>query len=306
MSSNASDRGRATEGPPFMNRRGVLLAGFSALVLALLIGGRAAASLPVVNVQADRPVASLLPASTILTISVDLNPSPQARQDLAAMGRAFTDQPGWRSLQRIYERHTAPGSSESNCYHDTGISAGDMLRYLGHDTTLAVMRPPDLKGTPAHVLRSLQRSVAVLAPLNAHLTLYQVLFHTPVPALQSAGAYRGIAIFRRKLPACRSVSSSVPETVYIAMVHGYTVIAAGRPALDRVIDVADGPGTPLDLNGNYRRLQSHLPSPALITYYGNPAALHLASLSRLAGTTVPQFTARPTGPTAGALTVSSG
>ncbi|HZS94997.1 MAG TPA: DUF3352 domain-containing protein [Chloroflexota bacterium] len=281
-----------------------VVAAVVALALLLLLGGTAAASFPVVNVQAERSPASMLPASTMFAVSVDLNPSAQARADLTAMGHAFTDQPAWAGLQQKFAKQTAPSSPENRCYQDTGVSYDDLTRYLGHDTTVAVMRPPRLSNNTARMERFLRREVVLLAPLDAHLTLFQVLFHTPVPALQRVGSYRGFTIDRRDLPSCASVARTVPTTVFIAMVDGYTVIAAGQAALKSVIDVATGHGSALTSNATYRRVMAQLPSPRLATYYVDPTTLHLSSLQKVAGRSVPHMPARPSGPTAGAVTVA--
>src|SRR5581483_9155624 len=113
--------------------------------------------------------------------------------------------------------------------------------------TLAVLSPSfnaarRLRTHPstAAVIRTLVRNLAVIAPLDIHLTIPMLLTNNSgFPSTTGWRLYRGVRIFTVGLGSC-SESALAPSVYYAAEFEGY-VIAAGRLApLESIIDAGRG------------------------------------------------------------------
>jgi hypothetical protein len=290
-------------------RRIPAIAVVAAIVVLLLGAGTAAAfTVPVISINADRPLAQMLPAGTVFFVSADLNPAGQTKTNLDRAVHAFTDQPGWRDVVKAFQSGTHSTPSTGSCYDKASNQALQHLTWLGHETAIALVSTSGLNATGSTASDALQRDALLLAPLHVQQTLAQALsgFHLTLPP--SGTSYGGTTIYREPFISCGQVSGGTAADVYAALEKGYVLLALKPDAIERVIDTANGKNQKLSTSATYNKLTNKLPANRLATYYVDGSAFAKTKFARslqvMSSSSVPLSAGAQ--PAAGALTVESG
>jgi hypothetical protein len=279
----------------------------------LLGAGTAAAfTLPVISINADRPLAQMLPAGTVFFVSADLNPVGQTKKNLDRAVHAFTDQPGWSGIVKEFQGGTHSTRSTGSCYDKASNQAFQHLSWLGHETAIALVSTSGLNQSGTTASDALQRDALLLAPLHVQQTLAQALsgFHLTLPP--SGTSYGGTTIYREPFTSCGQASAGTASEVYAALDKGYVLLALKPEAIERVIDTANGKGQKLATSASYKQLIGKLPANRLATYYVDGSAFSKTkfakSLKGAGSSPLPMASPVSVGtqPAAGALTVEGG
>jgi hypothetical protein len=279
----------------------------------LVTGVTAALTVPAVALSAQKSIPQMLPFKTALYVSVDVNPGPGTRSDLANLAHDYTAQRGWSAFANEF-RTEARGSQHQSCFNKSVSKATDHLPYLGHDTSLAVLAGPhSRRHAKSHAWKSeLARNLVLLAPLDVRMTLFDAVAGFAFSAPKESQHYNGISIYRESVPTCGLNRQLVPDEYYAAVDKGYIIAALVPGPIERVIDTAAGTSKSLAANTTYLNLVAHLPASQIGGYYVNPALLGGRSglLDRISGSGVlpgaAVFALRHSTLQAGAVTSLSG
>src|SRR5579859_15328 len=201
--------------------------GFAAVIVAILLilgaGTAVAFTVPVFTANATNSVAQMLPAGTVFYVSADLNPTGAKLANLERIRHAFTDQPGWANITKLYNSSTQQQSSQSACFRQTQNQVSANLSDLGHDTALAMTSEIHLKGG-LDTMTALKRNLVVVAPLHVQRTLIQALSGLSIALPQHAADYHGTAIYAETFRSCGHATGNTAQTVYAALVKNYVLL----------------------------------------------------------------------------------
>jgi hypothetical protein len=307
--------------PGAKGSRSIATAGLILALLLLLGGGTAAAfTFPVKTLKADKAMAEMLPASTAVLVSADLNPTGTEKTNLRAIEHDFTDQPGWSKVLASVNQTTRRNADTSDCFNRTQGQVTANLDKLSGQVAFALidahginLSQVDLAPSPSQATQQFEKKGVVLAALHVQLSLVGILsgFHLSLP--QKALDYHGVTIYQETIPSCQKANSNLPQTFYAALDQGYIVLGLQPDPIKRVIDTAAGAAPSLATNNTYRALEAQLPHDQLGGYYYDARSLLstsglFSSLERMSpvGTFHTSVYAREARPAAGALTVDAG
>lgn len=250
------------------------LAVIAGVIILLIAGAAVAFALPLVSVTPDRTIAQMLPASTALYISADLNPSGATKSNLDAIEHDFTDQPGWAQIAKTFNSTMHGTQQRDACYNQTQGQVQGHLGDLGHASAFALIDTTGLSASaPGNAATAAKRDFVFLASLDVHMTLVQALGGFHLTLQQTSTEYHGTTIYQESFPACGQMSSSVPKTVYAALVDGYVVLGLLPDPIERIVDTAAGTVPSLTTVQSYTTLMAQLPADQLGGYYLDGSAL---------------------------------
>ncbi len=312
--AEAGEQAAPVDEPPHKPRRRFPAFAVGAAIVVLVLGAGTAAALtvPIVSVNADRPLAQMLPGTTVFYVSADLNPAGQTKKNLDRAVHAFTDQPGWSGVQKEFQSGTHTTASTGGCYDKASNQAFQHLTWLGHETAIALVSTDGLDATGTGASQALQRDALLLAPLHMQQTLAQMLsgFHLSLPP--SGTSYGGTTIYDERLPSCGNASGGTTVEVYAALEKGYVLLALKPAPIQRVIDTADGKSPRLSSSSAYQQLMNKLPGNRLGSYYLDGSAFGRTGFAKslsggsspvpLTGAVLPSYNK----PSAAALTAEPG
>jgi hypothetical protein len=265
------------DGKPTGRKRriGLFLPILIAILFVVGLGTAAAFAVPVVSITADKPLAQMLPATTLYYMSADLNPSGTTKNNLDRIVHAFTDQPAWKNISKQFNQVTKPSSSGGACYQQTQNELTSNLSYLGHVSALALISAQGLKinGNTTGLDTAVKKDVVFLASLDVHQSLFGALSGFKLSLQSTTITYKGTTIYQEKFPACAKTSSQSPDRVYVALDKGYVVAGFLPDPIERIIDTGAGDAPNLSSDATYTGLESRLPGDQLGGEYLNAKAL---------------------------------
>src|SRR6202011_2970077 len=108
-------------------------------------------TVPVVSITAEKPLAAMLPATTLFYVSADLNPSGSTKANLDRIVQSFTGEADWKNITKTFDQTTKPSTSGGACYQNAQNELSSHLNDLGHVSVLALISANGLKvsGTTA-------------------------------------------------------------------------------------------------------------------------------------------------------------
>ncbi|GEM_PF-3743595 len=232
----------------------LLATGVAAIVSFVLITGvTAALTVPAVALDAEKPLAGMLPTSTAFFVSADLNPDYETGILMGNVGRGLTGEQAWKPIGRRLNAWT--WSARQSCGRHSAGKPTRQFPDLGHQSAVAIVGGGGVPDTS----RTLIDRMVVVAPLAVRMTLVDAIAEFAFSRPKQAFRYDGVSVFREKSPSCGLTKRFLPKEYYASVVKGYIVLAAGPFALERVLDVATGSAPSLAGDPMYERLAQALP-----------------------------------------------
>ena len=242
-----------------------------AALLAVLVGGGAvgARMLTLTVVSAHGPMADLLPASTVLYASADLQPDGAQGTNLQALTAAFTDQPGFAKIRRLITDATNAKPGRPGCRTQVPFSWDDIMHsWIDGRMAVAVTDPAAL-GTTANNTQAARDGVVGIVGLRVRLTLGDVFSHFRLGTAAQSSSYNGVTIYSlRSDSACGpSLPTASAVTGYATLLNGYAVVGASPASVEREIDVYQGKLPKLSGSVGFKRLGAAIPADGLAFVY---------------------------------------
>lgn len=264
-------------------------------ILILVIGGGAAAAftVPAVSLSAEKSVGEMLPVTTVLYLSADLNPQGAKKDYLERIEHAFSDQPSWQHVREALKSQTKGNSPTSGCYTKTQREATSNLDQLGHTAVFAVIDSRGIDfakfsaapngGQTSALTDAVKRNAVFLAPLATQLTLIQAIGGKSLQLQHKSTDYNGTPIYQESFSDCGKVSQTALQTVYAALYKGYVVLGLMPDPIERIIDTGNGKIASLATDTEYKTLQSQLSGDPLGGYFLSGPAIKTTRISGAIG-----------------------
>lgn len=241
-------------------------------VILLVLGTSVTAMFTVtaVAITPQKHLEQILPASTVMFVTMDLDPSQSTRDRLSHLQSS-----GWGGVLRPGLRALLDGKRTNACLRQT-VSKARVVPQLGHDTALVVLAPSyrtaeRLRAGAAgrSLLLTVLRNTVLILPLDIHLTLPEaVAGRSGLLSGALTAVHRGVRIYRQPVAACQE-QSRLPERYYQADFEGYVLVALRLAPIETVIDTGRGARESLSSNRMVNGTLARRASGALGRYYIN-------------------------------------
>ena len=242
-----------------------------AALLAVLVGGGVvgARMLTLTVVSARGPMADLLPASTVLYASANLQPDGAQGTNLQALTAAFTDRPGFARIRKLITDGIAAKPGQPGCHAQAPFSWDDMRHsWINGRMAVAVTDPAALGATGSNT-QAARDSIVGIIGLRVTLTLGDVFSHFRLGTAAQSSSYNGVTIYSiRSDSTCGpSLPTTSGVTGYATLLNGYAVIGASPASVEREIDVYQGKLPKLSESAGFKRLGAAIPADGLAFAY---------------------------------------
>jgi hypothetical protein len=243
------------------------------LLAVLLVGGVIGARAITLTLLASHgAMTDLLPSSTVLYASVNLDPAGSQGDNLRSIERAFTSQPGWSHIQHTIDtslQTSGQGKGEQFTWDSVSNVLDKRFAVAVTDASALVSSASDP--------RAMQNAVVAIVGLKVQASLADIVTSHHVGVPSRVATYHGVDLYH--------ITSSLRGggDAYGAILNGYAVIAATEAGVTREIDVQQGRLARLSDSPRFKQLAGKIaPDGPFFAYLDTPALLDTAEGRTLA------------------------